>query len=210
MYTAENVGCINTIITRKQAILLELLYISGTGEMMFNSGDAVIYGTHGVCIVKETSEFTFGDSEKTYYVLQPLNDKLQIFVPCDSEILLSRMRPVLTPEEVDGVIDSLSEVKMGWIDSDSKRKEFCNEVIKSGDREQLIHLIDMLYVRQDDLRRQKKHFHLTDERFMKEAMKLLHEEFSYVLGIPEDVVPQYISSRIESKRTDCDGSITVV
>lgn len=163
---------------------------------MFKPGDAVVYGTHGVCIVEETSEFTFGDCPKLYYVLQPLREKLQIYVPCDNDILRGRMLPVLSIAEINEIIDSVLSDKTEWIVSDSKRKEYCNEVIKSGDRRRIIKMIDMLYTRQEELRQQKKHFHVTDDRFMKEGMRLLHEEFSYVLDIPVSEVPDYIEKRL--------------
>ena len=58
-------------------------------------------------------------------------------------------------------------------------------------------LINMLYVHQEDLKIQKKHFHISDERYLKEAERLLHNEFAYVLKISPDEVAQYILSRIK-------------
>ncbi len=164
---------------------------------MFKSGDAVIYGTHGVCTVVDTKVFDFTGSDKNYYVLLPLNEKIEIYVPCDNELLLSRMSPVLTTEEVDGVIDSLITSDDSWIESDSARKEYCSEVVKSGNRDKLIRMIHMLQNKQKELASAKKHFHLTDERFLKEGERLLHEEFAYVLGISVSDVADYIEKRLE-------------
>ena len=165
---------------------------------MYSVGEHVIYGTHGVCRIGEIKTMSFGPDSKEYYVLSPLSDpRSTIFVPVDSEILLSQMRPVLTREEIDDLIDSLEPGSQDWIVNDSKRKEFFQTTLKSGDRLALLRMIDMLYIHQEEMRDQKKHFHVTDERFLREAEKLLHDEFAFVLGIPRGEVISYIGERLE-------------
>ena len=58
-------------------------------------------------------------------------------------------------------------------------------------------LIEMLSLKQKDLRSKKKHFHVADEKTLREAESLLHDEFSYVLGISQSEVPGYIMSRLK-------------
>lgn len=165
---------------------------------MYSSGTTVIYGTHGVCTVKEIAEHSFGSSINTYYVLQPMNDAhSQIFVPCENETLVSRIRPVLSVKQVDEVIDKLICGIDTWVSYDVKRKEFTSNLIKNGNKSEIIAVIEQLYVKQDELRRQKKHYQLTDERYLKEAMKLLIDEFSFVLGISSDDVTDYVVSRLK-------------
>jgi len=165
---------------------------------MFNCGDAVVYGTHGVCTVVEITNFDFTGSEKPYYVLQPKNEKLQIYVPCDNDTLLSRMHPVLTKTEIDSVIRSLIESEGVWIENDSVRKDHWGKVIKKGDRDELISMIHVLSAKQTELKENKKHFHMTDERFLREAERLLHEEFAFVLDIPVSEVSDYVEAKIKS------------
>ena len=40
--------------------------------------------------------------------------------------------------------------------------------------------------------------HVSDERFMQEAEKILHEESAFVLGIKKDEVVPYITQQIEN------------
>ncbi len=165
---------------------------------MYSSGTAIIYGTHGVCTVKELAEHSFGDKINTYYVLQPLNDVHSlIYVPCENETLVSRIRPILTKSEVDSVIDKLLTGITEWVSCEVKRKEFTNNLLKSGDKAEIIAVIEQLYVKQDELRRQKKHYQLTDERYLKEAMKLLIDEFAFVLSISSDDVTDYVVSKLK-------------
>ncbi len=43
----------------------------------------------------------------------------------------------------------------------------------------------------------KKHFHISDEKYLREAERLLHDEFSYTLNISNEEVPAYILKRIK-------------
>ena len=91
---------------------------------MYSSGTVIIYGTHGLCTIKELAEHSFGDKVNTYYVLQPMNDVHSlIYVPCDNETLVSRIRKTLSKDEVDGAIDRLVRGIDEWVPCEIKRKE---------------------------------------------------------------------------------------
>lgn len=164
---------------------------------MHSVGEVVVYGVQGVCRIHELCRRKFDRVEKEYYLLRPVFDERSvIYVPIDKPDLVEQMRPVLTKQEVNILITDLSGSACDWIDDDGDRKDFCAEVIRSGDRGALMRLITMLYSRNEALKGQKKHFHIADERNLKRAQKLLHEEFAYVLGLMPDEVPGYISARI--------------
>jgi len=165
---------------------------------MFSAGEHVVYGTHGVCEISEVTTMSFCSDSRKYYVLFPIGDaKSKIFVPVDNEQLTSQMKKVLTKEEIDRLLDAVEPGALDWIESDSARKEYCSATIKGGDRLALINMIEMLYLHREEMIGQKKHFHVTDERFLREAEKLLHDEFSFVLGIPNADVVEYIGERIK-------------
>lgn len=165
---------------------------------MFSAGETVVYGAQGICKIKGTTEMTSGRVKTNYYVLIPVFDEnATIYVPTDNERLIANMRKVLSKNEIDRLIDDAALNKAEWIADDLKRKEYCSEIIKSGDRMELMRLIEMLYLRREDLKQTKKHFHIYDERYLREAERLLHDEFSYVLGIDQKQVPEYILNRIK-------------
>ena len=168
------------------------------GTNMFSIGDTVVYDTQGVCKITEIATMNVCNETRDFYVLKPVfEDKATLYVPTDNEELVSkRMRFTLTANEVDEIIQSLSNQEtVKWIADDAKRKEFCSNVVKKGDRKELMALIQMLYSKQKDMQSQKKHFHISDERYLKEAEKLLHEEFAFALGITRKEVPEYIHKR---------------
>ena len=169
---------------------------------MFSVGDTVIYDTQGVCKIAEITTMNVCNVNRSFYVLKPVfEDRSTLYVPTDNdEIVASHMRLVLSPEEIEEIIESIKHQDAAkWISDDAKRKEFCSNVVKNGDRKDLMMLIQMLYLRQKDMKSQKKHFHVSDERYLKEAEKLLHDEFSYVLSIPRKDVPEYILNKIADK-----------
>lgn len=164
---------------------------------MFSVGEVIIYGTQGICKIKEITTMKMGREKKDYYVLCPVyNEGSSIFVPADNEVLLNKMRCIATSDEIQELIGDIKENRIEWISDDDERKEYCSCAIKSGDRKEIMRVIGMLYAHQEEVKAQKKHFHISDEHFLKEAEKLIHDEFAYVLGIPKDEVPDYIRSRI--------------
>ena len=166
---------------------------------MYKAGDHIVYGSHGVCTVSELRHMAFGAEHKDYYVLSPINDaRSTIFVPVDSENLVGQMKRVLTKDEIDELLHSVEPGFLEWIPDDAERKAFCTLTIKSGDRLEMLHMIDMLCMHRERMKDQKKHFHVTDEKFLREAEKLLHGEFSFVLGIPINEVGEYIGEKLRS------------
>ena len=164
---------------------------------MFSAGDHVVYGNHGVCRVAELTSMDFGADHREYYVLSPIAEpKSKIFVPLDNDALTSTMLPVLTKDEIDALLGSVVPGSREWIENDSERKAFCTATLKSGDRFAILSMIDMLYLHREEMISQKKHFHVTDERFLRDAEKLLHEEFAFVLGIPRAEVITYIGEHV--------------
>jgi len=169
---------------------------------MFSVGDTVVYENQGVCKISEITSMATGKVTRDYYVLKPVyEDKMTLYVPVDNDSVVKlHMRPVFKKEEVDSIIKNVSEGKaMEWIPDDAKRKEFCVNTFKNGDRTELMRLIGMLYSRQKDMKEQKKHFHISDERYLKEAEKMINEEFAYVLGIKREEVQGYIAKCLSEK-----------
>ena len=156
---------------------------------MLTVGQTVVYGTQGVCTVKEISMLKLGKTKGEYYALSPIDDPgSTVYVPTANEKLMSKLRPVLTGEEADALITEAVREPLEWIESDAERKSACDDIVKNGDRKQLMRLVGMLYRRRELLKDQKKHFHNVDAQYLKTA------ELAYALGIAVDDVADYIRS----------------
>lgn len=164
---------------------------------MFSVGEIIVYGLQGVCEISDIAEMRMGEELRSYYILCPVNDnKSTVYVPVDNERLVSQMREVLTRSEVDSIIGEVAGSELEWIKNDAERKTFCENVIKNGDRKELIQLISMLYVHKEELKNNKKRFQIADDKHLKEAEKQINDEFSYVLGISQEEVAAYIKNKI--------------
>ncbi|MBO4873675.1 MAG: transcriptional regulator [Lachnospiraceae bacterium] len=164
---------------------------------MIAAGDVVHYSLDGVCEVSGIVEKKLGEQLRRFYQLHPLYRKNSvIYLPTDNEMLLSRVRPVLTKEEVLTAISEINEVDSVWIDADAARKEVFQQIIRSGEHRQLISLVKTLYERKAVMQEDGRKLRSADSSFLKDAERLINEEFAYVLGIDPGDVPNYIKERI--------------
>ena len=164
---------------------------------MFAVGTIIVYGLQGVCRIEDITEMRMGDDLRSYYILCPVNDsKSTVYVPVDNENMVSQMRELLTVSDIDAIIDEVKATDQQWIRNDAERKEFCSTVIKNGNRKEILQLISMLYMHKEEQLNNKKRFQIADDRYLKEAEKLINDEFSYVLGISQDEVAEYIKNKI--------------
>ncbi len=167
--------------------------------MKYKINDMVHYGTDGVCCITGIVEKPFRDNMVKYYVLSPVfNSTSTIFVPMDNEVLVSeRMRYALSRDEVNGIIADISTEETIWIDNESERKLRYKEIIQSGNMREMIKLIKTLVTHQKKQREIGKKMHIADERFLKDAERLINNEFAAALGISPTDVFDYISNENE-------------
>ena len=165
---------------------------------MFKENDMVVYGSHGVCKIVGTTEKDFNKEKKMYFVLRPVNNNSStFFVPYDNEKLISKMRKILSAEEINRLIDSMPNEKANWIDNENERKEKYRSIISEGDHIELIKMIKAIFIEKKERALNKKRLHASDERFLKDAEQLLYGEFQYVLNLSDDQLMTYIFDRIE-------------
>ena len=168
-------------------------------EKMLKLNDTVMYGTTGVCTVENIEKKTIGKVTRTYYVLRPkAQTSSTVFLPADNEILLGKVRTVMTADEIIGIIRELPAEPNIWVDDDNERKLRYNEIITSGDRKRCLLMVRTLRSHQKELAEKGKRLHIADERALKEGQRLIHDEFSYVLNIEPEEVGSFISAEMST------------
>ncbi|MBQ6568842.1 MAG: CarD family transcriptional regulator [Clostridia bacterium] len=156
---------------------------------MFSVNDSVMYEGYGVCKIIDIKPEIFDKRKITYYILKPLYDD-KTTMHCPVEGAEKKLRRLLTSEEIHSLIKLMPDAKTSWVDNDQLRKEKFLAIIKEGKSEELVRLIKTLYLKRQEKLESGKKFHVSDERFMKEAENILYGEFAHVLSIsPEEVVP---------------------
>lgn len=160
-------------------------------------GTRVVYGIHGVCSIIDVEVRTVDRKKVEYFVLEPIEQPgARFFVPTHNQAALSKLRPLLTTEELEVLLASEATHCDCWIPDENQRKQKYRELINSGDRATLIGMIRSLHRhRQVQLAAGRK-FHLCDENFLRDAEKLLSSEFSLILGIPQAEVGAYIEKKL--------------
>ncbi len=164
---------------------------------MYNKGDRVIYGIHGVCNILDIEIRTVDRKKIEYFVLEPVEQPgSRYFVPTQNQAAVAKLRPILSRKELDKLISSKDADQDAWIADENQRKQHYRELINSGDRAALIAMVRTLHRQRSVQIAAGKKFHLCDENFLKDAEKLLSAEFALVLDIHPNEVGKYICDTI--------------
>lgn len=161
----------------------------------YKIGDIVIYGAEGLCKVEAITEKEFDGQKIKYYALKQLGRNNSVtYVPTNNEKSLGKMRLILTKEEIMELIQHTPEGGEKWIDNARQRQLAFKETILYGDSKDLIHMVRSLYSHQKELNEKGKKLHLSDEKFFKEAQKIICEEIAYVFEIEQEEVLDFIAA----------------
>lgn len=169
--------------------------------VQFKVDDVVLYGTEGICRITSIEARAIGDEEREYYILKPVYQaKTTISVPCTNERLVSKMRHALAKEEVLTAINAMPDEDISWIKEENERVAQYKAIIASGDTKKIIQVIKALYHHKKEQEALGKKAHAVDDRLLKSAESLLHDEFAYALGIDTKEVAAYIDSVLSSSK----------
>lgn len=160
---------------------------------MFQCGDRVVYGVHGVCSISAIETQYVNRKRVEYYVLIPLNQpEARFMVPTQNQTAVSKLRPLLTKDEIEELFSSDLPFDFVWISDEHKRKQRYRELISAADRTNLIAMIRAL--RQHQIRQIEsgRKFHMTDENFLRDAEKIISSEVAYVMEISQSDARNYI------------------
>lgn len=165
---------------------------------MYQIGDCVVYGIHGVCRIIGEEERLVDRRKIPYFVLEPVDQAGALFyVPSRNPAALEKLRKVLTREVLDALLSSDQVREDAWIADENQRKQRYRELISGGDRVALLQMIGSLHRYKKERLAVGRKFHLCDENFLHDAERLLNGEFSVVLGIEPSAVGAYVRSALE-------------
>ena len=165
---------------------------------MYQVGELVVYGMHGVCRVVSEEERLVDKKRLHYLALEPLsNVNSRFLMPTQNASAMAKLQPVLSKEELEAMIAS-EEVKNGeWIREENQRKQTYRELIGSGDRRKIMRMVHTIYRHKADQTALGKKSHLCDENFLHDAEKLLIGEISIVLHLEPEQARAYIHKNLK-------------
>lgn len=160
---------------------------------MFQVGDQVVYGIHGVCRIVDLEERIVDRKKIRYFALEPLDQPgAKFYVPSEKPAALAKLRHVISREELDALLSSTQIRESCWIADENRRKLRYRELISTGTRDELLQMVGTLHHHKKEQLAAGRKFHLCDENFLRDAEQLLNAEFALVLGIQPSEVGKYI------------------
>lgn len=167
---------------------------------MYHVGDQVVYGIHGVCRVIDQEEQVVDRKRVSYLVLEPIGQSDSKFlVPTHSQVAMSKLKPMLTREELEAMLTSDEVCVDGWIRDEGQRKQTYRELITSGDRVRLMCMVRSIYRHKAVQAAAGKKCHLSDDNFLRDAEKLLIGEVSVVLNMDAEEAKVYLRSYLKEE-----------
>ena len=158
---------------------------------MFQVGDAVSYGTSGVCAITDCKKVRLAGKLCDCYILEPVYDhSMRICVPCGSEVLVQRMHALPSREEL---MNLLREPAPQHEPDPGLRREQYRRTLQSGDRRALLGMVRDLYTERRRRHAAGRQLSGYEDSALREAQNILHSEFAYTLGIAPGEVPAFIA-----------------
>lgn len=161
---------------------------------MFRKGDYINYGGHGVCRIADIRRMDFGNGkgEQEYYVIEPIaSGSATIYLPSGNPNVQTRMRPVLSREEIDAIILSVKNDEMPWVLDRKLRLAEFQQILSKRDTRQLLLLASCLHKRLTE-----KGLPISELDILHRVEGMIEQEFSFALNISKRSIGQYIRDRL--------------
>ena len=161
----------------------------------FDIGEYVSYGINGMCNIEDIRPMQLSQSveKMMYYILRPeSNPKSTIFVPVNNQKLVSKMRELMTKDEINAMLVRMKDRTLEWEKDVRFRTESFHEILNNGGNQDLILMIRCLHRKRQELVQLGKKLPARDSNTLKTAERLVEEEFAHVLHIKCEEVSDYI------------------
>lgn len=164
---------------------------------MYQVGERLVYGLHGVCRVVREEQRRVDGRTLSYLTLEPVGQRGACFlVPTQNAAVMARLRPLPNRDDMERLLYAGPELPDAWIPEESARKQRYREYIASADVESLVRMICSLYRHREQQRASGKKCHVSDENFLRDAEKLLSGEVAAVMELEEDQAKSMIRNRL--------------
>ena len=164
---------------------------------MFQKGQYVNYGKHGVCLVEDITHMDIPgvDKNKLYYVLSKVYTKgNKIYTAVDNEKV--KMREILSKHEAQQLILEIPNIEKLEVANDKSRNEKYKNAMTTCDCREWIKVIKSLYSRKQECIANGKKVAVSDERFFREAEDQLYGELAFSMKMDRSQMGDYLTERL--------------
>ena len=156
--------------------------------MKLKINDYVYYTLNGICLVSDIKKLKLGNEENEYYILTPINTKQTIFLPTNNENVLSKVKKILSKDEIDQLIINSKSIIIEWPKNSKERNVYFQNLLKLDDLPTTIALIKTIIQRKNDDNKLSPN----DLSILSNAQNLIHTSLAYSLKMSNDEVKEYI------------------
>lgn len=165
---------------------------------MYEIGDRILYGIHGVCRVTGFEKQLVDKKLQTYLVLEPEGQLgARFLIPTHKEVAMSKLRSILSPEELEALLHSREVRHDSWIPDENQRKQYYRDLIGSGDRTALMRMVYSIYRHKASQAASGRKCHICDENFLRDAEKLLSGEIAFVLSLEPSKARDHLRQQLK-------------
>lgn len=167
---------------------------------MYQTGDWVVYGIHGICRVVGTEKQLVNRKRTQYLVLEPLSQsESRFYLPMENPVAMAKLNAVLSRDALCELLASDQIRQDVWINEENQRKQCYRELITSGDRIALLRMIRSLYSYKEAQLASGRKFHQSDDNFLRDAEKLMASEIALVMQMSTEEARTYLREQLCSK-----------
>lgn len=165
---------------------------------MYQRGDKVLYGMHGVCVIVDLEQRRMDGKQVCFLVLEPVGRSGSRFlVPTHNAAAMGKVRPVLRKEAMEQLLSSDAVRLDTWVCDEGQRKQLYRELLSGYDRQRLVQMLFSLYRYRAAQTAAGKKFHLCDENFLRDAERNLSGEIASTLNISFGEALEYLREKLK-------------
>jgi CarD family transcriptional regulator len=163
---------------------------------MFNIGEKIIYAEHGICQIDGICDKTYFGKTRTYYVLHPIANKHQLTIstPVDNkEISMSRL---INREEAKELLKIFKQPGIEWIEKLQPRIHAYNNIVKTGNRKDIIKLVHTLLKKKSELEMNDRKFGNYDNELLNMIQNILYNELALAFNTTYEAILKKVNRLI--------------
>lgn len=160
---------------------------------MLNVGECVIYGSHGLCRVRDIliPSFLERGKEKEYYqMISAVDAGSVLYVPVDGAD--DKVRDVISADDAEELIDDIEYAEELELPEGKKAEPAIMEVIKRNVADEMMSLVKSLRKIKAVREAEGKKFAALNEKYLNIAEKLLYTELAFSLETEKDDIKRRV------------------
>jgi len=168
---------------------------------MYQVGDRVVYGIHGVCEVVAIERRRVDRKELTYLALEPAgHGNSRFLIPAHNEVAMSKLQRILTVPELESLLrdDSLHDGQ--WIAVENLRKQRYRELTAGADRRAILEMLSTVYRHKQAQIAAGKKVHQCDDNFLRDGEKLIAGEIAVIMNLDFPQALAYLRQHIQAQK----------